>query len=373
MMAFYLVKGKFGGGVLRPEGMLIFASILIIQTVWALSYRLMRVARMTDTPVGFNKRNKKYLFPGDCDRMLNLLNGEGFIASRDATNCTVGCHSLSKGYRRALILETLSYSILLSVLVLGIINYGTNISGFVSIAAGGEWVDVGRNLQRIQKGFLVDRSDISLKIRGKKLLFGTADKPSEITFDLLHNGGDTPERITMHPGDELSRGKFRMLYKGDIYRAFISVRKGEQDLLPAPLKLFKQADTDDPMLYHGNLYFVTPGAAGQGWFDPETREFRVKIYLNNELGFDRSFAYGDQATEGDFLVGVTALAHHGRIYIWGVYYKNILFAGLILLFLCVVVRAVFNPQKILIWTEGDRTFFYTRNRRLKKKLSAESN
>src|SRR6266702_4553898 len=110
VMASYLIRGKFFGGPLRPETMMLFAGVILLHGGGALCQRLFLLLRHVTPPC--RQKVARAGYPSSCDmhRGVEILRRRGFkvvSGEFDEGACLV------KGGRRAVFLEIASYGGLL--------------------------------------------------------------------------------------------------------------------------------------------------------------------------------------------------------------------------------------------------------------------
>lgn len=369
-MAAYLIRGKYFDGTLFPKVLIAFASIIVIQGMLALAARIVRVRRGSSCPpAGMAKRGKS--FDGSLSEALEILNKKGF--SRDGENRQEMAVYLEKGMRKGLLFEIVAYGALLVTLVLGLLNYGFSIRGFFTVSTGGEWANLQKNVQMLQKGFVADTSALDYEIKGTGLTSATTKAPSSITLLARDRNGKETASPRLKIGDTYDLGRVRMLYRGDGYLVFPLVMKGQHDFLPHPLYLYHKEGAKNGV-YRAKLEMSEPGTRGEMEFVPSARLFTVKVEKDGRAVYDGNFALESEGRpsegrEGDFRVSVMSLGHFGKFEIMRHTYRNQIFAGLVTLLAALLARVLSRPQQVWLWAEGDSCYYYTRNRSVSKALA----
>jgi len=363
-MACYLLQGKYLSGDLSPGIMVAFAVALLLQSLLALFPRVRRL---------YNNRNAAMAFPakgviplrGTVADVISLLRRRGYteitVAGEQSSSCLV------KGERRAAALECGVYFGLLFTLAYGVVNYGFGVTGFVDVTSGSEWLDLRTNLQVVQKGFLVPKSGVDYSLRGEQLKSALGKARPEITLHVVDSAG----KQTVHPGVKAGTsfdvGNFRFYFRGDNYLAFLSVMQGNNDFLAAPLHLQARKGPRG-VIYAGRLDLAHAGATGAGEYDPAAKTFSFMLDKKGTRLFDGRFPYGEEGRQGDVRIVVTALGHYGRFDVTRHYYRNQIFAGMIIMVAALLLRVVLMPGRVWIWEKDGKQYCYTRNIWLRRKL-----
>jgi hypothetical protein len=358
-MAAYLVQGKIIGWGFSPKGMIGLASLLMLQGGWAIIYRLLILSRKVSGPACCIRKEKGELLKGTPEKLKGSLRDKGFRQMKliDDSLC------FTKGLRRSYVLELVAYGALVFALLSGLMNYGFGMSGYVNVSPGGEPIDL--NKTGLERGFLAGHSEVPLEIKAMELTYAADYKPSVVFIDIADKKDGNMTSYRLETGESISVERLRFRYMGDAYLAYISVMKKRHDYLASPLELRISADNARG-LYTGPLIMNQPGAKGEGEFDPETRLFKIKVYKDEELEFDREVLYGDTERQGDLAVTIGALSHYGRIEITRYGYRNLVIVGMIVFMVFLLARFIFRPVHVCLWTEGDKTFFYTCSRSIRK-------
>jgi hypothetical protein len=360
-MAAYLVQGKIIGWGFSPKGMIGLASILMFQGGWAIIYRLLVLSGKVAGPSCCIRKEKGELLSGTLEESSGMLHNKSFLKVKpdDGSLC------FTKGLRRSYVLELMAYGALVFALLSGLMNYGFGISGYVNISPGGEPIDL--NKTGLERGFLAGPSELSLNVSASELKYAVSGKPSVVFFNISDDQSGHASSYRLETGESISVERLRFRYLGDSWLAYISVMKKRHDYLTSPLELRISADNPEG-IYTGPLIMNEPGAKGEGEFDPETRLFKIKVFKKEELEFDSEVLYGDAERQGDLAVTIGALSHYGRIEITRYGYRNQVIGGMSVFIVFLLARLMFRPVHVTLWTEGDKTFFYTCSRSLRKTL-----
>ena len=362
-MAVYLVQGKFLGGVLRPETMMLFAGVICVQGGGVFLQTCILLSRRTP-----NARPKRGAAVGcsfsvGVESGVELLLRQGFCRAGDLT----GAVYLEKGGRRALFLEAISYVGLLLALGFGMVNYGLGLHGSLQVSPHGERMDFVRNLRVVQKGFLVDLARFDLQLRCEELLDGRGIDPSLVSLQIFDGEGKILANPKISKGERFDVEGFQLRYTGDAYLLSSYITLGNLDLRSLPTFIDSRWGGGDGA-YRGALRLMDPGATGTVQFDPTTGLFSFAVTMKDGLQGVKSSKMGETGRDGDFSFTVTSYSHVGRIEIWHHYYRTQIFASLALMFAAVALRLCLGPQRVWLWNDGGEGFFYTPQGALRKKL-----
>jgi hypothetical protein len=193
------------------------------------------------------------------------------------------------------------------------------------------------------------------------------DRPSTIVLEASdRDEEEIIERYRLTTGDHARFGMLRMQYLGDYYLVFPTVFRNRHDYRAVSLKL-KSTDPASGM-YSGDLHLREPGTRGTVEYEPSEERFRVRVYRDEALEFDTVFLQLNEGKDGDFTVRVPSLGHMAVVQISRYNYRLQVLAGMAAFVLFLLVRMVFRPVQIWLWTEKGNTLFYTPRRTMRKVL-----
>jgi hypothetical protein len=268
----------------------------------------------------------------------------------------------------ARILEMLAYCALVVALLSGILNYGFGISGYIEVVPGIKPVDISR--YSLARGLFVGPSQPDMKIRVSELNPATIEKPSVLYLEVTNRKDRHMNSHRLETGENVRISRLKMMYLGDYYEAIVTVMKKKHDYRAVPVKLtFKQTNTGNK--YTGTLYMWESGAEGEGEYEASSGLFRIKIYKEGELEFNGELPFAKPVKQGDFTVTVPAVRHAGKIKVTRYGYRNQVIGGIGAFVLFLVLRIIFRPLLVYLWSEGNRVYFYTRSRSIKRLLLKE--
>jgi hypothetical protein len=353
LMAAYLVSGKYFGCGLDPRIMLTLAGLLILQSavVCAGRWRYLKQFESLQLPDG--TRGQRGEFPGESATATKILTDAGFTPLNGGNGAPV-CYG--KRVRLAVALEMIACGGLLFTLICGVINFGMGIRGFLMVGPGTAWVEMSGNLQKVQQGFLVDKSVLAMKMKISELKNATERDRAQIRFEAVSGGNSV--NYLLKRGDSTDIGKLKLRFLGDTYMVFSYVTRNGLDLQAEPIYLHP----DGQRGYVSPLKLHQPGTSGELIYVPETDTFRILLNNGGVLGLDQQLKQGEVAKQGGYEVQITGVGHFGRIDVWRHNYRNLIFADLVALILACVSRLICRPMTVWLWSENGRTLFHTRSR-----------
>jgi hypothetical protein len=365
-MAVYLVCGKYYGGSLDPRAMLSFAGLLAVQGGVAMAgrMRLLLAGEPVAVPVWMESQGVK--FHGQLADAAKLLAVLGVLPLKAQNPGNLLCYG--KMVRLSVMAEVVAYAGLLLALVCGGINYGLGMRGYAMVSPSTAWVELESNIQMVQEGFMADKAALDYRMKITDLRHEAGGKGAQVRFEMAGREGAKARSYVLSRGDSVDMGKIRLRFIGDTYMVFSYATKGDLDYQVEPIYLHRQ-ETGSEILYCGALKMNQPGGSGEMTYDPETGRFRIMFHDRGRIALDRTVAQGEVARQGEYAAQVTGLGHFARIDIWRHSNRNQIFAGLIIMAGAFAMRLFCRPLKVWLWTADGGTFFFTRNRRLRKLLA----
>jgi len=358
-MAGYLILGKMSLIPLDPHIMLTYAAVLILQGVWAVAIRTMRLTSRLSL---IGSVPKGELLKSEREQAFHMLEVSGFRREEGAQE---GQIVFARRLRVGLLLEACSYGALVLMLSAGAVKYGYGMNGAVDLSTGAEWTDVSS--LNIERGFLSSRSEPALMLRSSSIVSSSGKSLSAIDAEVKEKDSGVTVPVKLSAGEEIRVRGFTLRYLGDSYTAMIKIMRKNHDYMPYPLRVTRGPDATDEW-YRGTFPIAEPKTRGVGSFDPAQKVFRVTVYREEREEFRAEFRYGETARVGDFEVYVPAMLHAGRLMVTRHGSRALILAGFVMLAVFCSARFAVRPQYVVFWRRGDQEYFHASGRRLRKLL-----
>ena len=359
-MAAYLLQGKYLTGLLRPEGMLAFALVLSLQALFALGLRVWRIKGGYNPPPALQLRHGSR----ESGPVLRAAYEAGY---REQGGEREGIRLLSRGTRRALVLEAAAYAALLWTLCLGAVNYAVGVRGGIALAPGGEWASFAGNLEFFQRGFAARPERLSGALRVEKIRPALNGEPSAVSF--LYKGRDgavsTVRELAAGKVWEAPQGSIAFLGDAFLIQPLV-VEKGH-DYFSKSVYLYPER-SGGRVVYRGALDLAEPGSSGEALYDPQRGIYRVAVSKQGKPLCVGEFPFGGEWRGDGFYLRVNSYSHLARFSVmWNSYREEVLF-GVAALALAALLRLAARPRYLVLREEEGAVRWGSNSRRLAARI-----